>query len=253
MSAEFIRLLGIAPELGRDFVPGEDREGAAPVAILSAAFHRRAFDGDRNIVGKVIELDGKPHTVIGVLPPAYDHQPRLGDQTGEDAEPRDVWVPLAFNARQLDPRSRGSRFILVFGRLQPGATIASAGADMARLADSFYTAFPDKYKRESGFTMNVESMKSYGAGKAGLVLSLLLGAVALVLLAACANVVSLTLARLASRRREIAVRAVLGATARRIALQFLVESVILAIARAASVSSSGGRGWTVFWRRPHGA
>jgi predicted permease len=117
----------------------------------------------------------------------------------------------------------------VFGRLKPGATLASAGADVARLADSFYTDFPDAYKRETGFTMFVEPMKAYGAGKAGLVLSLLLGAVALVLLAACANVVSLTLARLAARRREIAVRAALGATAGRIAAQFLVESVILAV------------------------
>jgi putative ABC transport system permease protein len=233
VSAEFIRLLGIPPQLGRDFAPGEDIAGAAPVVILSSSFHGRAFAADPDIVGKVIELDGKPHTVIGVLPPAYDHQPRLGDATGEDAEPRDVWVPLAFNARQLDPRARGGRFIKVFGRLKPGVTMASAGADMARLADSFFTDFPNNYKRESGYTMFVEPMKAYGAGKAGLVLSLLLAAVTLVLLAACANVVSLTLARLASRRREIAVRAALGATASRIGMQFLVESVILAVAAGA--------------------
>jgi putative ABC transport system permease protein len=230
VTAEFIRLLGVPPEIGRDFAPGEDREGATPVVILSSAFHRRAFAGDSDIVGKTIELDGKAHTVIGVLPPAYDHQPRLGDTTGEDAEPRDVWVPLAFNAQQLDPRSRGGRFIMAFGRLRPGATLASAAADMANLAESFFSDFPDRYKRESGYTLNVESMKSYGAGTAGLVLSLLLGAVTLVLLAACANVVSLTLARLAARRREIAVRTALGATAGRIAAQFLVESVILAVA-----------------------
>jgi putative ABC transport system permease protein len=108
--------------------------------------------------------------------------------------------------------------------------MASAGADMARLADSFFTDFPNNYKRETGYTMFVESMKSYNAGKAGLILSLLIAAVTLVLLAACANVVSLTLARLASRRREIAVRAALGATAGRIAVQFLVESVLLAVA-----------------------
>ena len=233
VSAEFIRLLGVPPMLGRDFAPGEDVEGAAPVVMLSSAFHRRAFASDPDIVGKTIELDGKPNTIIGVLPPAYDHQPRLGDQTGEDAEPRDVWAPLAFNARQLDPRARGGRFIKVFGRLKPDATIASAGADMARLADSFFTAFPNNYKRETGYTMYVESMQGYGAGKAGFILSLLLAAVALVLLAACANVVSLTLARLASRRREIAVRAALGATAGRIAMQFLVESVLLAVAAGA--------------------
>jgi putative ABC transport system permease protein len=228
-----IRLLGLPPALGRDFAAGEDREGAAPVVILSSSFHRRAFAGAADIVGQVIELDGKPHTVIGVLSPVYDHQPRLGDSTGEDAEPRDVWVPLTFEARQLDPRARGGRYLKAFGRLKQGATFQSANADMARLAGSFLNDFPDNYKREAGFTMYVESMKSYAAGKAGLVLSLLLGAVTLVLLAACANVVSLTLARLASRRREIAVRAALGATAGRIAMQFLVESVIVAVAAGA--------------------
>ena len=228
-SAELVRLLGVPPALGRDFAPGEDQAGAAPVAVLTAAFHRRAFGGAPDVVGQVIELDGKPHTIIGVLPPLYDHQPRIGDQAGEDAEARDVWVPLTFTPRQLDPRNRGGRYIKVFGRLGPGQTIASAGADMKGLADSFYTDFPDAYKRESGWTMWVEPLKAYGAGKTGLVLSLLLGAVALVLLAACANVVSITLARLASRRREIAVRASLGATARRIAMQFLVESVIIAV------------------------
>jgi putative ABC transport system permease protein len=229
-SADFFRLCGVAPALGRDFAPGEDLAGAAPVAMLSSSFHRRVFAGDPDVVGQAIELDGKPHTIVGVLPPAYDHYPRMGDATGEDTEPRDVWVPLTFTARQLDPRARGGRYIKVFGRLKPGATVESAGNDMTRLADSFYRDFPDNYKRETGFTLFVESMKAYGAGKAGIVLSLLLGAVTLVLLAACANVVSLTLARLASRRREIAVRAALGASARRIAAQFFVESVILAIA-----------------------
>ena len=229
-SVEFIRLLGVPPALGRDFAPGEDQAGSPPVTMLTSAFHRRAFNGAPDVVGQVIELDGKPHTVIGVLPPLYDHQPRLGDVTGEDTEARDLWVPLTFTPRQLDPRNRGGRYIKTFGRLLPGATVASAGADMKMLAESFYKDFPDAYKRESGWTMWVEPLKAYGAGKTGLVLSLLLGAVALVLLAACANVVSITLARLVSRRREIAVRASLGATARRIALQFLVESVIIAVA-----------------------
>ncbi|MET0591366.1 MAG: ABC transporter permease, partial [Polyangiaceae bacterium] len=229
-SAEMVRLLGVPPVLGRDFAPGEDQAGAAPVAMLTSSFHKRQFGGASDVIGKVLDIDGKPHTIIGVLPPAYDHYPRIGDASGEDAEPRDLWVPLSFTAQQLDPRARGGRYIKVFGRLSQGATAASAGADMAKLADSFFTDFPDNYKREGGFTLYVESMKAYGAGKAGLVLSLLLGAVTMVLLAACANVVSLTLARIASRRREIAVRAALGATADRIAGQFLVESVIVAVA-----------------------
>jgi predicted permease len=230
VTSDMLRLLGVPPALGRDFAPGEDQPGAAPVAILTSAFHRRAFAGAPDVIGKIIELDGKPHTVIGVLPPLYDRQPRLGDQAGEDMEPRDLWVPLTFSPRQLDPRSRGGRFIAVFGRMKPGVTLAEAKADIDRLGESFYRDFPDNYKRETHWHMWIESLQSYGAGKSGLVLSLLLGAVTLVLLAACANVVSITLARLASRRREIAVRAALGASAGRIAAQFLVESIMLAVA-----------------------
>jgi putative ABC transport system permease protein len=230
VSADMVRLLGVPPMIGRDFAPGEDQSGAPPVAMLSSAFHRRMFASSPEVVGKVIDIDGKPHTIVGVLPPAYDHYPRIGDASGEDTEPRDIWLPLTFNARQLDPRARGGRYIKVLGRLNPGATEASANADMARLTETFFREFPDNYKRETGFRMHVETLKAYGAGKAGLVLSLLLGAVTMVLLAACANVVSLTLARLASRRREIAVRAAIGATADRIAGQFLVESMIIACA-----------------------
>ena len=230
VTADMIRLFGIPPKLGRDFAPDEDQLGAAPVAILTAAFHQRAFAGAPDVVGTTIELDGKPHTIIGVLPGVYDNQARIGDLSGEDAEPRDVWLPLTFTPDQLDPKARGWHFIKVFGRLKPGATNASATADMARLMESFYRDFPDTYKAGSGWRMWIESLKAFNAGKSALVLTLLLAAVTLVLLAACANVVSLTLARLASRRREIAVRAALGATATRIAAQFLVESAILAMA-----------------------
>jgi predicted permease len=230
VTSDMLRLLGVPPALGRDFAPGEDQPGAAPVAILTSAFHRRAFAGAPDVIGKIIELDGKPHTIIGVLPPLYDRQPRLGDQAGEDMEPRDVWVPLTFSPRQLDPRSRGERYIQVFCRMKRGVTMAEAKADIERLGESFYRDFPDNYKRETHWHMWIESLQSYGAGKSGLVLSLLLGAVTLVLLAACANVVSITLARLASRRREIAVRVALGASAGRIAGQFLVESIMLAVA-----------------------
>src|SRR5689334_20887957 len=93
---------------------------------------------------------------------------------------------LSRSTRASSIRARGGRFIKVYGRLKPEVTVASAGADMARLADSFFTEFPNNYKRETGYTMFVESMKSYNAGKAGLILSLLVAAVTLVLLAACA-------------------------------------------------------------------
>lgn len=232
-SAELMRLLGVPPALGRDFAPGEDRAGAAPVAILGAAFHQRAWGGAADAIGQVIQLDGKPYTIIGVLPAVYDRELRLGGTQGADVEPRDVWLPLTFKPEQLDSRVRSLRFLQVFGRLSSEATRVSAGADMKALADTFFDAFPDSYRRESGWAMWVEPLKAHGAGPAGFILSLLLGAVTLVLGAASANVISITLARLGSRRREIAVRTSLGATPGRIALQFLVESVILTVGAGA--------------------
>ncbi|HMI88366.1 MAG TPA: ABC transporter permease [Polyangiaceae bacterium] len=232
-TVDMFRLFGIAPTLGRDFAPDDEQAGGAHVAILSSAFHRRAFAGAADVVGKTIELDGLAHTIIGVLPSVYDGQPRFGDLSGEDAEPRDVWLPLGFTPNQLDPAVRGAHWIKVLARLKPGVTREAAMADLARLAETFYRDFPETYKPGSEWRMWVESLKSYGAGKSALVATLSLAAVLLVLLTGCANVVSITLARLASRRREIAVRVALGATASRIAGQFLGESLILALAAGA--------------------
>jgi putative ABC transport system permease protein len=225
VSADFFRVFGWAPALGRDFAPGEDQAGAAAVVMLSSSFHRRTFDGAADVIGQSIDIDGTPHTIIGVLPPAYD-RPRLGMVTGA----YDVWTPLVFNERFLGPRQRNTRFIQVVARLRPDVTLRTASADVDRLVESFYQQFPGSYKRDTGFRLFLEPLDDYGAGEMGRVLWLLLGAVTLVLLAACANAASLSLARLASRRREIGVRVALGATERRIALQFLVESVLVAVA-----------------------
>jgi putative ABC transport system permease protein len=223
VSADFFRVFGLAPALGRNFAPGEDQAGAAAVVMLSSSFHRRAFDGAPDVIGQSIDIDGTPHTIIGVLSPAYDRPP-LGEVTGA----YDVWTPLVFSERFLGPRQRNTRFIQVVARLRPDVTLRTASADVDRLVESFYRQFPESYRRETGFSLFLEPLHDYGAGEMGRVLWLLLGAVTLVLLAACANAASLSLARLASRRREIGVRAALGATERRIALQFLVESVIVA-------------------------
>jgi predicted permease len=232
-TVDVFRLFGIAPALGRDFAPDDEQAGGAHVVILSSSFHRRAFAGAADVVGKSIELDGLAHTIIGVLPPVYDGQPRFGDLSGENAEPRDVWLPLGFTPEQLDPAVRNAHWIKVLARLKSDINQDAAMADLGRLTETFYRDFPESYKPGSEWRMWVESLKSYGAGKSALVATLLLAAVLLVLLAGCANVVSLTLARLASRRREIAVRVALGATASRIAGQFLGESLILALAAGA--------------------
>jgi putative ABC transport system permease protein len=229
VSADFFRLFGLAPSLGRDFAPGEDQPGAPAVVLLSARFHQRAFDGAADAVGRSIDIDGMPHTIIGVLPSAWD-RPRLGEVTGQGGAAPDLWLPFQFDEQQLGPGTRGNRSIQVFGRMRPELAFAGARADIDRISESFYQRFPDGYRRESGFRLFLERLQDYDGGELGHILLLLIGAVALVLLAACANAASLSLARLASRRREIAVRAALGATAGRIALTFLVESVLVALA-----------------------
>lgn len=229
VTSEFFRVLGVAPSPGRDFAPGEDVLGAPDVVILGAAFHRRVFGGSPDIVGKTIDLDGRPHTVIGIAPSIMDSEHRIGDLKNDEGEPRDVWVPLTFTAQQLAPRARGGRYIAVIARLKPGATEPGARADMQQLGQSFYDAFPTEYQVASGWAMSCKRIQSAATDRTALTLKLVLGAVGLVLLAACANVASLTLARLASRKREISVRVAVGATAPRIALQFLVESIVLAL------------------------
>ena len=229
VTADFFRVLGVPPVLGRDFAPDEDLEGRPNVVLLSSAFHRRAYAGAPDVVGKQLDLDGMPHTIIGVASPVLEHEHRIGDLKGDEGEVRDVWVPLRFTAEQLDPRARGGRYIAVIARLKPAVTLASAQSDMARLGESFYAEHPVSYERTSGWGMTAQNLKAASTARNAMTLNLLLGAVTLVLLAASANVVSLMLARLASRKREIAVRVALGATAPRIAVQFLVESVLLAL------------------------
>jgi putative ABC transport system permease protein len=228
VSVDFFRLLGLAPALGRDFAPGDDQPGAPAVALVSASFHRRAFGGAADVIGKTIDIDGTPHTIIGVLPADYEQLP-IGYVGGTRPKLHDIWRPLIFDERFLGPLQRNTRFIQVFGRLRPDVTFSAASADLDRIVESFYREFPASYRRETGFRMYLEPLRDYTGRLMGRILWLLLGAVTLVLLAACANAASLSLARLATRRREIAVRAALGATAGRIALQFLVESGILAL------------------------
>src|SRR5262249_54060890 len=161
--------------------------GAPDVVILGGKFHRRVFAGDPDIIGKTIELEGRPHTVIGIAADVMDCERRIGDLKNDQGELRDVWVPLTFTAEQLEPKVRGGRFIAVIGRLKPGVTEASAQADMHQLGHSFYDQFPTSYQQGSGWSMSVLSIQKAATARTALTLQLILGAVGLVLLAACAN------------------------------------------------------------------
>ena len=229
---ELLPMLGVKPLMGRTFDAKEDRPGGSTVALLGERFWRTRFGGDPDVIGRSFRLDGVPYTVVGVLPAGAD----LGvNQINSHAayhapfEGRghiQVWVPLQASEQAL-PRSTHPVFFM--GRLAPGATLPAAREELGHIASRLET----DYRVNRGRGVHLEPLAQVVFGSARRTLRLLLGAVALVLIIACANVANLLLARGTGRAREVAVRSALGAATSRLAGQFLVESLVLTLAGAA--------------------
>ena len=222
VSADLFPVLGVPAALGRTFSAQEDTPGSEAVVVLSDGLWKRRFGSDPAIVGKSITLNGKGHTVIGVMPARF----------GFPSPAIEMWVPLALSREAVDPSQRGNEYLNAgVARLKPGVSLVSAQADMDRITGDILASMPQAardYFGGAGWGSIVRPLKESVVGDAGRALWVLLGAVACLLLIACANVSNLQLARSAARQREIAVRVALGAGRWRISRQLLTESVLLA-------------------------
>jgi predicted permease len=223
VSASFFHTLGVTPAIGRDFSLEDDQFGAAPVALISAALWKRRFGSSAHVLGKVMVLDGKGYTVIGVMPANFN-------LTVSSFQPGDVYAPI----RQWDnPSLRNRKAALSLhgiGRMKPGVTLEQAKADLQRVARNLAAAYPEA---NAGTSANILPMKQNMVGHIQPYLMALLAAVGFVLLIACVNVANLLLARSTGRTREFAIRAALGASKGRVVQQLLVESSLLALSGGA--------------------
>jgi putative ABC transport system permease protein len=229
VSPNLFQLLGVEPVSGRTFLPEEEQPGKEQVVILGHNIWQRLYAGDPAIIGKTIKVDGKPHTVIGLMPPGFHFPGGTGViQNIYSNPPAELWVPFAIEQSALSQRSAHSDQVI--GRLKAGVKSGQAEAEMTAIQQKIAETFPDAFV---GTSVKLVALYDQVVGSVKPALLILLGAVAFVLLIACANVANLLLASSAARQREIAIRVTLGAGRFRIIRQLITESLLLAISSGA--------------------
>ena len=227
VSANFFDMLGVRALHGRTFLPGEDALGSEAVLVLSHRYWKERFAGDPSVVGRVFEMNNRPHTVVGVLPD-FPEYPRHNDVYMPTSA-----CPFRSASEQALPRGGFRSFagLVVLGRLAPGATAEKAGPEISTIASSFEADHKEDYEQSGseGLTARVVPLRDTLTEDVRSLAWILSGATLLVLMIACANVANLALARTAQRGRELAVRAALGAGRGRLVRQLLTESLMLAM------------------------
>src|SRR3954466_7663134 len=225
VTPDFFKVLGVTPALGRAFAPDEFAPGRETVTVLSYRLWKRRFGGDPAIAGSPVTTNSKPSLVAGVMPARFDYPgPRY-----------ELYTPLASpRTPELPPINRNSHYLQVIGRVKPGVTPEQAQAEIVTVARALATQYPAS---NSNLSARATPLQDYVVRDVKTPLWVLLGAVGLVVLIACANVTNLLLARASARQREVAIRQALGAARWRLVRQFLVEtSVLYAIGAAGALA-----------------
>lgn len=229
VSSGLLPMMGAEAQLGRLFRPEDDTPGQAPTAVLSHGLWTRRYGADPNVTGRTIDINGQPHTVVGVVRKGFSLPREVLPTLGVVAD-GDIYLPLPMAADAATIRTREDFNIVAV--LAPGVTVAAAQSEMDALTASLRETYPDVYPPNGGLTFSVVPLRDQVVGDARPTLWLLAGAVGCVLLIACANVANLLLSRALDRRKEIAVRTALGATRSQIARQLFLESLLLSAAGA---------------------
>jgi putative ABC transport system permease protein len=212
VGGDFFRVMGVGAAAGRAVGPEDDKQGGADVAVIGHGLWRRHFGASPEVIGRRIEVSGRSYEVVGIMPPGFDFPQRA-----------EIWAPARLDASK-EPRD--NRSYSVIGRLKEGVSLREAQAELDGLTARLAAAYPPT---NAGWGVQLKTLKDNIVGPVRVMLLVLLGAVAFLLLVACANVANLTLARAAARRREVAVRLALGAGRWRVARQLMTESLLLSL------------------------